>query len=80
VSEVIATAEFQGATLTELTKNAIEAFWRYLGEPGPELFNKQYRVVVGTATAGPVQKTLGGVELFRQWEATCHLVSKETAT
>jgi hypothetical protein len=75
MSEVIATAEFQGATLGEIHAKAGEAFRAFLGE---NIYPSV--VVVDTATVAHHQTTVGGDTVFRAWKATCHLVSKETAT
>jgi hypothetical protein len=76
MSEVIATAEFQGATLEDIRAEAVEAFFLLVGE----LSHDRYEVVVGTAEVVHILKTTDGGTVVRLWSATCHLVSKETAT
>jgi hypothetical protein len=75
MSEVIATAEFRGATRQEIFIAAINAFEAFQGEP----YFSHCSIVVGTAEEIGA-RIHNGVAVPFFWKATCHLVSKETAT
>jgi hypothetical protein len=76
MSEVIATAEFQGATLEEIVEQAREAFFLLVGE----LSRDRFEVVVGVAGIAEILATTANRTVVRLWSAECRLVSKETAT
>jgi hypothetical protein len=78
MSEVIATAEFQGARLSEIEAAANEAFFDLTGRSRD--FNARYEIVVGPAEISEILATTADRTVVRLWSAECHLVSKETAT